>query len=52
LTTRGMKEEHMTLIAEWMLKGIKSRNDEEALKKLNREVEDFARQFPLPSDTK
>ncbi|HEV2412726.1 MAG TPA: serine hydroxymethyltransferase [Candidatus Saccharimonadales bacterium] len=50
ITTRGLKEDDMALIAEWMLKGIKARNDLEALKRLNAEVEEFSRKFPLPSD--
>jgi len=40
----------MALIADWMLKGIQARHDTEVLKKLNEEVEEFSRKFPLPSD--
>jgi glycine hydroxymethyltransferase len=50
ITTRGLKEEHMELVAEWMHKAITNRNDEKALDKLNNEVKEFALKFPLPSD--
>lgn len=50
LTTRGLTEDHMGQVADWMLAAIKARNDEAALDKLRQEVVGFARQFPLPSD--
>lgn len=50
LTTRGMKEEHMAQIAEWMKQAIDARDDAAQLEKLCAEVEAFALQFPLPSD--
>lgn len=50
ITTRGLKEEHMEQLAEWMLLAIKARNDEKALGSLHKEVVAFARQYPLPSD--
>ncbi len=50
ITTRGLKEEHMSQIAEWMHQAIKNRNDEKSLDKLNNEVKEFSLQFPLPSD--
>lgn len=50
ITTRGMKEEHMEMVAEWMYQAITSRNDEKVLDQLAQEVKDFALQFPLPSD--
>ncbi|HZP55515.1 MAG TPA: serine hydroxymethyltransferase [Candidatus Saccharimonadales bacterium] len=50
ITTRGLKEEHMELIAEWILQAIKSRNDDKKLNKLRKEVREFCLQFPLPSD--
>jgi glycine hydroxymethyltransferase len=50
ITTRGLKEDHMGQLAEWMLKAIKARNDEAKLASLKKEVVSFARQFPLPSD--
>jgi glycine hydroxymethyltransferase len=50
ITTRGMKEEHMEMVAAWMHKAITNRNDESILNTLSKEVKDFALQFPLPSD--
>lgn len=50
LTTRGLKEEHMEMIAEWMHKAIKGRDDEKLLAQLSQEVKAFALGFPLPSD--
>lgn len=38
LTTRGLKEEHMAQIAEWMKRTIESRNDENCLMQLRNEV--------------
>lgn len=50
ITTRGMREEHMEMLAEWMLQAIVRRNDESALDTLHKEVKGFTRNFPLPSD--
>jgi glycine hydroxymethyltransferase len=50
ITTRGLKEEHMGQIAEWIASAIKNKDDEELLNKLSNEVREFSRQFPLPSD--
>jgi glycine hydroxymethyltransferase len=50
ITTRGLKENDMETIAEWMSKAIKSRNDDKILNKLSNEVKQFSLQFPLPSD--
>lgn len=50
ITTRGLKEENMTQIAEWMKQAIDGRNDDKKLELLNKEVKEFALQFPLPSD--
>lgn len=50
LTTRGMKEEHMERIAEWMKQAIDARDDDNKLTALQQEVKAFALQFPLPSD--
>jgi glycine hydroxymethyltransferase len=51
LTTRGLTEEHMSMIAEWMLNAIEARDNTEVLAAIHTEVTRFARQFPLPSDT-
>lgn len=50
LTTRGLTEQHMPQIAEWMKQAIDQRQDDEALSKLRGEVKALALQFLLPSD--
>lgn len=50
ITTRGMKENDMEQIAEWMKQAIDNREDDAKLNKLRMEVKDFALKFPLPSD--
>jgi glycine hydroxymethyltransferase len=51
ITTRGLKEEHMEQIAEWMKQAIDNRDNPEELVKLQKEVKTFCLQFPLPSDS-
>lgn len=51
ITTRGLKESDMDIVAEWMLQAIKHRNDETKLNQLAEEVVAFASAFPLPSDS-
>lgn len=50
ITTRGLKENDMKKIAEWMKEAIDSREDEYKLSEIREEVKDFALKFPLPSD--
>lgn len=50
ITSRGMKEEQMGQIAEWMRFAIENRDNPKELAKVKKEVADFARLFPLPSD--
>ena len=50
ITSRGMKEEQMERIAEWMRYAIENRDNPKELAKVKKEVADFARLFPLPSD--
>lgn len=50
LTTRGMKESDMSVIAEWMYKAIKNRANADQLESLRKEVKEFVSNFPLPSD--
>lgn len=52
ITTRGLKEKDMELVAEWMLQAIKNRKDTKKLDLLSNEVKEFCLQFPLPSDQK
>jgi len=49
-TTRGLKEEHMEQIAEWMKQAIDNRKDEAKLTSLREEVKTFISAYPLPSD--
>lgn len=51
ITTRGMKEDDMELIAEWMHDSITHYKDEKYLEKLHETVVEFCRKFPLPSDS-
>lgn len=51
ITTRGLREEHMAQIAEWMKQAIDARDDEDKLAQLREEVISFTAQFPLPSDS-
>lgn len=50
ITTRGLKQEHMDQIAEWMQRTLKQRKDSKKLDLISAEIRDFALQFPLPSD--
>lgn len=50
LTTRGLSEQHMAQIAEWMQLAIQYRNDAGKLAALKNEVKEFAGAFKLPSD--
>lgn len=51
LTSRGLKEEHMAQLAEWMKQAISNLNNDELLDDLRRQVIDFVGDFTLPSDT-
>jgi glycine hydroxymethyltransferase len=51
ITTRGLTESHMPKLAGWMVDAIKHHDDDAALKQLHIEVTEFAKQFPLPSDS-
>lgn len=50
MTTRGLKEDDMAKVAEWMKQAIIAKEDQVKLETLREEVEAFALQFPLPSD--
>ena len=47
LTTRGMKEPEMLLIAAWIVRALENRNDPGALAKIRGEVLELAERFPL-----
>ena len=48
LTTRGLKEEHMAQIAEWIKQAIDNRDSEEALSLIRSEVKASLDNFQLP----
>ena len=48
MTTRGLKEEDMMQVADFIHAGLLARNDEAALAKLRKEVTTFTARFPLP----
>lgn len=49
MTTRGLKEEDMAQIAEWMQAALANQDKQRALKQIRVQVEEFCRGFPLPS---
>jgi glycine hydroxymethyltransferase len=50
LTSRGLKENHMVQVAEWIDKAISNRENEKILNTLRKQIKEFASAFPLPSD--
>jgi glycine hydroxymethyltransferase len=50
ITTRGLKENDMVTIADWILQTVKAHGNDKKLATIKAEVVDFARRFPLPSD--
>jgi len=47
LTTRGMKEADMKTVGSWIAEALDHRTDAGVLKKIRRQVEELAEQFPL-----
>jgi len=47
LTTRGMKEPEMERVAGWIVQVLESLDNESRLEQVRKDVEEFARQFPL-----
>ncbi len=47
LTTRGMKEADMKTVGNWIAEALDHRTDAAALKKIRKQVEELAEQFPL-----
>ncbi len=47
LTTRGMKEAEMILIADWIDEALAKRNDSQALSRIRGQVLELANRFPL-----
>ncbi|MDD4352471.1 MAG: serine hydroxymethyltransferase [Candidatus Gracilibacteria bacterium] len=48
MTTRGMKEDEMRKIAQYIRKAVDHRDDEGTLKNLQQEVKEFCLQYPVP----
>lgn len=48
MTTRGLKEDDMARVAEWMKQAIDARDDDKKLEKIHQEVKKFVKDFPLP----
>ena len=48
ITTRGMKEDEMRKIVEWMDKSIMNHTDEDMLSKIKSEVEELCSNYPIP----
>ena len=48
LTTRGMKENDMEKVADFIDRAIHGKDDSSALAKTRAEVEQFAKAFPMP----
>jgi glycine hydroxymethyltransferase len=50
ITTRGLNEHNMPLLADWILQAIQNRENDAKLAEIHAKVREFARQFALPSD--
>lgn len=50
ITSRGLKEDDMAAIADWMKRAIDARDDSDALDVIRAEVKRLALAYPLPSD--
>jgi len=50
ITTRGLKEEQMVQIADWMERAIVNYDQPQLLQSIQKEVIEFAKDWPLPSD--
>jgi glycine hydroxymethyltransferase len=48
LTTRGMKEDEMRQVGEWILEVLKSPEDAGTLSRVKQEVAEFAEKYPVP----
>ncbi|MDR1033934.1 MAG: serine hydroxymethyltransferase [Bifidobacteriaceae bacterium] len=50
LTTRGLTEQHMPILARWIDESIEARDNDTKLATLHAEVIEFMREFPLPNE--
>jgi len=51
ITTRGMKEEEMKVVASYIDKVLKNKDSEEILLEIKESIKNFCQNFPLPSDS-
>ena len=47
ITTRGLKEEHMPQVVEWLDKVLLAPDNEDLIRNVRAEVNDFMKAFPL-----
>jgi len=47
ITTRGLKENHMDMLADWIYKALKQHSDESALTKIKNDVLTLCKEFPV-----
>jgi glycine hydroxymethyltransferase len=52
LTTRGMKESEMDVVAEWIDRAVTAQKDDKKLAAIRAEIHELAGQFPLPGAKK
>jgi glycine hydroxymethyltransferase len=48
ITTRGLREEHMIQIADWIDKVLSSHGDEKVVSNVRNETAELCRQYPIP----
>jgi len=48
LTTRGMKNEEMRRVGDWILRALKATDNSEELARIRGEIREFAQAFPVP----
>lgn len=48
ITTRGLQEQHMEAIANWINEALKHEDDENILKNIKNEIKTLCAQFPVP----
>jgi glycine hydroxymethyltransferase len=51
ITTRGMKEEEMKIVASYIDKVLKNKDSEEILLEIKESIKNLCQNFPLPSDS-
>jgi glycine hydroxymethyltransferase len=50
LTTRGLRENHMVQVAQWIDEAISNHRNDKKLNALREQIKEFTLRFPLPSD--